>query len=81
MQVTPKFCNQFGKIGDAINKALSEYKQEVETRSFPGPINTPYKITATDVDAFANALQKMGSSEAANAAADAIENADKWKAA
>uniref|UniRef100_A0A0D3EL97 3-methyl-2-oxobutanoate hydroxymethyltransferase n=2 Tax=Oryza TaxID=4527 RepID=A0A0D3EL97_9ORYZ len=76
-KVTPKFCKQFGNVGHVINKALSEYKQEVETRSFPGPSHTPYKIAAADVDGFANALQKMGLDEAANAAAAAAENAEK----
>ncbi|KAH7659574.1 3-methyl-2-oxobutanoate hydroxymethyltransferase protein [Dioscorea alata] len=28
-KVTPKFCKQYGHVGEAINKALSEYKQEV----------------------------------------------------
>lgn len=58
-------------MGDVINKALSEYKQEVETQTFPGPSHTPYKITPTDVDGFADALQKMGLSDAADAAAAA----------
>ncbi|VAH74810.1 unnamed protein product [Triticum turgidum subsp. durum] len=75
-KVTPKFCKQFGNVGSVINKALSDYKQEVETRSFPGPSHTPYKITATDVDGFANALQKMGLGEAADAAAAAAENSE-----
>ena len=73
-QVTPKFCKQFGNVGNVINRALSEYKKEVETRTFPGPSHTPYKITPTDVDGFANALQKMGLSDAADAAAAAAEN-------
>ena len=74
LQVTPKFCKQFGSVGSVINKALSDYKQEVEARSFPGPSHTPYKITATDVDGFANALQKMGLGEAADAAAATAAN-------
>lgn len=76
-QVTPKFCKQFGNVGDVINKALSEYKQEVETRAFPGPSHTPYKITPTDVDGFANALHKMGLGDAADAAAAAAENSER----
>ncbi|KAJ6795505.1 3-methyl-2-oxobutanoate hydroxymethyltransferase [Iris pallida] len=70
-KVTPKFCKQFGHVGDAINKALSEYKQEVETKSFPGAAHTPYRISATEVDGFLSELQKMGLSEAASAAASA----------
>lgn len=63
-------------MGDAINKALSEYKQEVESRSFPGPAHTPYRISDADVDGFLNELQKMGLSEAATAAAAAAENVE-----
>jgi 3-methyl-2-oxobutanoate hydroxymethyltransferase len=76
-QVTPKFCKRFGNVGDVINKALSEYKKEVETETFPGPSHTPYKMTPTDVDGFANALQKMSLSDAADAAAAAAENSEK----
>ncbi|KAK9074269.1 hypothetical protein SSX86_006866 [Deinandra increscens subsp. villosa] len=43
-KVTPKFCKQFAQIGEGINKALSDYKQEVENRSFPGVTYSPYKI-------------------------------------
>nr|XP_010925828.2 3-methyl-2-oxobutanoate hydroxymethyltransferase 1, mitochondrial [Elaeis guineensis] len=75
-KVTPKFCKQFGHVGDAINKALSEYKQEVESRSFPGAAYTPYKISATDVDGFLKELQVMGLNEAATAAAAAAENVE-----
>ncbi|KAJ6849081.1 3-methyl-2-oxobutanoate hydroxymethyltransferase [Iris pallida] len=73
-KVTPKFCKQFGHVGDAINKALSEYKQEVETKSFPSAAHTPYRISAADVDGFLTELQKMGLSEAASAAASAAES-------
>lgn len=72
-KVTPKFCKQFGNVGDVINKALSEYKHEVESKSFPGATHTPYKISAADVDGFMNELGKMGLSEAASAAASAAE--------
>ncbi|KAJ6845525.1 3-methyl-2-oxobutanoate hydroxymethyltransferase [Iris pallida] len=75
-KVTPKFCKQFGHVGDAINKALSEYKQEVETKSFPSAAHTPYRISAADVDGFLTELQRMGLSEAASAAASAAESID-----
>lgn len=75
-KVSPKFCKQYGNVGEAINKALSEYKQEVEDRSFPGAAYTPYRINAADVDGFLSELQKMGLSEAASAAAAAAENVE-----
>ena len=54
-----------------INKALSEYKQEVENRSFPGAVHSPYKINNVEVDGFLKELQKMGLDKAAAAAAEA----------
>ncbi|KAF5946805.1 hypothetical protein HYC85_017033 [Camellia sinensis] len=37
-KVTPKFCKQYGQVGDVINKALSEYKEEV-TNGFVGELH------------------------------------------
>ncbi|KAM7472243.1 hypothetical protein LguiA_010426 [Lonicera macranthoides] len=68
-KVTPKFCKQFGQVGDVINKALLEYKEEVTKGSFPGAAHSPYKIGGADVDGFLNELQKLGLNEAAEAAA------------
>ncbi|KAK8913847.1 hypothetical protein KSP39_PZI024325 [Platanthera zijinensis] len=73
-KVTPKFCKQYGHVGDVINKALSEFKQEVGNRVFPGPSHTPYKITADDIDGFAKELGKLGLGEAASAATAAVED-------
>ncbi|CAL9099683.1 unnamed protein product [Musa textilis] len=73
-KVTPKFCKQYAHVGDVISKALSQYKEEVENRSFPSAVYTPYKISEADVDGFSNELQKMGLNEAASAAAAAGKN-------
>ncbi|KAI3818545.1 hypothetical protein L1987_12355 [Smallanthus sonchifolius] len=73
-KVTPKFCKQFAQVGEGINKALSEYKQEVENRSFPGAAYSPYRINPAEVDGFLKELQKMGLDKAAVAAAEAAEN-------
>ncbi|XP_057498455.1 3-methyl-2-oxobutanoate hydroxymethyltransferase 1, mitochondrial-like [Actinidia eriantha] len=72
-KVTPKFCKQYANVGEAINKALSEYKQEVTSGSFPGPAHTPYKINAADVDGFLNELHRLGLGKAASAAATVAE--------
>lgn len=77
IQVTPKFCKQYAQVGDVINKALLDYKEEVTNRSFPGPAHSPYKISAADVDGFLNELQKMGLDKAASAAAAANEQIEK----
>ncbi|KAK1369107.1 3-methyl-2-oxobutanoate hydroxymethyltransferase [Heracleum sosnowskyi] len=68
-KVTPKFCKQYGQIGEAINKALTEYKEEVKKGLFPGPAHNPYKISGEDVDGFLKELQKLGLDQAASAAA------------
>ncbi|THG22573.1 hypothetical protein TEA_024543 [Camellia sinensis var. sinensis] len=70
---------KYGQVGDVINKALSEYKEEVTNGSFPGPAHSLYKINTADVDGFLNELQKLGLDKAASAAATAaekIENAE-----
>ncbi|CAN4120086.1 unnamed protein product [Withania somnifera] len=72
-KVTPKFCKQFGHVGDVINKALLEYKEEVTNGSFPGSAHSPYKIGAADLDGFLSKLQKLGFGDAASAAATAAE--------
>lgn len=74
LQVTPKFCKQFALVGEVITKALSEYKQEVENRSFPGIMHSPYKINGAEVDGFMKELQKMGLDKAAAAVAEVAEN-------
>ena len=67
--MTPKFCKQFAQIGDVINKALLEYREEVSNGSFPGPLHSPYKISDADFNGFLKELQNMGLDEAASAAA------------
>ncbi|GAB4844532.1 3-methyl-2-oxobutanoate hydroxymethyltransferase 1, mitochondrial [Ancistrocladus abbreviatus] len=76
-KVTPKFCKQYGRVGDVINKALSDYKEEVTNGSFPGPSHSPYKISASDVSSFYNELQQLGLDKAASAAVEAAEKMGK----
>ncbi|KAF3573580.1 hypothetical protein F2Q69_00062378 [Brassica cretica] len=72
-KVTPKFCKQYAQVGEVINKALLEYKEEVSKHSFPGPSHSPYKISSNDLDGFLSELQKLGLDEAASAAAASAE--------
>ncbi|CAN0884513.1 3-methyl-2-oxobutanoate hydroxymethyltransferase 2, mitochondrial [Linum grandiflorum] len=72
-QVTPKFCKQFARVGDVINKALVEYKEEVSSGSFPGPDHSPYKISEADLSGFVDQLQKLGLNQAASSAAEASD--------
>ncbi|KAL9265287.1 3-methyl-2-oxobutanoate hydroxymethyltransferase 2, mitochondrial-like protein [Drosera capensis] len=76
-KVTPKFCKQYSQVGEVINKALSEYKEEVTNGSFPGPSHSPYNISPTDFTNFLNELQRMGLETAASAAAEAAEKIEK----
>ncbi|KAI5654214.1 hypothetical protein M9H77_31401 [Catharanthus roseus] len=75
-KVTPKFCKQYAHVGDVVNKALLEYKEEVTNGSFPSSAHSPYKISASDLDGFANELQKRGLTNAASAAHLALEKID-----
>lgn len=36
----PKFVKEFGEVGQAIERAIKSYADEVRTRSFPAPENT-----------------------------------------
>ncbi|KAG6477088.1 hypothetical protein ZIOFF_066340 [Zingiber officinale] len=73
-KVTRKFCKQYEQVGDAINKALSKYREEVESGSFPSAAYTPYRISEADVETFRKELESRGLNEAASAAAVAAEN-------
>lgn len=73
LQVTPKFCKQYARAGDVINKALLEYKEDVTNGSFPDAHHSPYKISETDANGFLNELQKLGLDKAASAASDAVQ--------
>ncbi|KAH8489022.1 hypothetical protein H0E87_024603 [Populus deltoides] len=72
-KVTPKFCKQYAHVGDVINKALVEYKEEVANGSFPGPAHSPYKINETEINGFMSELQKLGLDKAAASTAAAAE--------
>lgn len=79
MQVTPKFCKQYARVGDIINKALLEYKEDVMNGSFPGPPHTPYKISETDANDFLKELQRLGLDKAVSAASEAVQKVDSSK--
>ena len=36
----PRFVKEFGKVGEAIEKAIAMYAADVRGRQFPGPDNT-----------------------------------------
>lgn len=47
--------------------------------TFPGVAHSPYKIGATDIDGFLQALEKLGLGNAASAAADAAKKMEAQK--
>lgn len=57
VQVTPKFCKQFGAVGTAIQDALAAYREEVQAGVFPGPAHTPYKLAAQEAEVLASSLR------------------------
>ncbi|KAG5009139.1 hypothetical protein JHK87_017654 [Glycine soja] len=78
-KVTPKFCKQYARVGDVINKALLEYKEDVINGSFPDAHHSPYKISKTDADVFSTELQRLGLDKAASAASEAVQKMDTTK--
>ncbi|XP_045792457.1 3-methyl-2-oxobutanoate hydroxymethyltransferase 1, mitochondrial-like [Trifolium pratense] len=70
--VTPKFCKQYARVGDVINKALLDSKEAVINGSFPDVQHSPYKISETDGNGFLNEVQKLGFDKAASAASEAV---------
>ncbi|GAU26492.1 hypothetical protein TSUD_361250 [Trifolium subterraneum] len=72
-KVTPKFCKQYARVGDVINKALVDYKEDVINGSFPDAQHSPYKISETDANGFLNELQKLGFDKAASATSEAVQ--------
>ncbi|QHO51934.1 hypothetical protein HN51_021023 [Arachis hypogaea] len=78
-KVTPKFCKQYARVGDIINKALLEYKEDVTNGSFPDAHHSPYKISEADAEGFSNELQKLGFDKAASAASEAVQKLNATK--
>lgn len=71
--VAQKFCKQCARVGDVINKALVEYKEEVTNGSFPGLLHSPYKISEIEINGFISELQEFGFDKAAASTAAAGE--------
>eukprot|EP00803_Ostreobium_quekettii_P011619 evm.model.scf_692.2 EVM.evm.TU.scf_692.2 scf_692:13046-14395(+) len=72
-KVTPKFCKQYCRVGDVIQKALGEFRAEVESGMFPSPGYSPYKMKPEELEKFAEGLRKGGRAEAADAAESEYE--------
>lgn len=71
LQVTPKFCKQYAQVGLAINEALQQYKEDVESGSFPGPDFSPYEMCEEELDKLTTGLIDRG----LHAAVDSVASA------
>ena len=69
--MTPKFCKQYAEVGLAINEALQQYKEDVESGSFPGPDFSPYKMSAEELHKLTTGLIDRG----LHAAVDSVVSA------
>ncbi|KAI8472039.1 MAG: ketopantoate hydroxymethyltransferase [Monoraphidium minutum] len=70
-KVTPKFCKRYAEVGTAIQAALQAYREDVESREFPGLRYSPYSIKAHEVVALEAELAAAGMPEVARAVRDA----------
>jgi 3-methyl-2-oxobutanoate hydroxymethyltransferase len=60
-KVTPSFCKKYADVGNAIQQALEQYKNEVESGEFPTEKFSPYKMSAEEeklFDAFVKSSSK-----------------------
>lgn len=56
----PSFCKRYSKLGGEINESLTQYRQEVLEGVFPSNEFSPYKMSETEQERFA---QLMASDE------------------
>jgi len=59
-KVTPKFCKPFGRVGEEINRALSDFRDEVTAGAFPGEAFSPYTFVAGEEARLREALGMPG---------------------
>ena len=75
-KVTPKFCKQFGNVGQVVQEALQAYKSEVSSGAFPSAQFSPYKLAENEAAVFAEQLDAAGFSRAALAVTDMTQLSD-----
>jgi len=58
-QATPRFCKKYAKVGEMINEALQNYRDEVRNQTFPGETYSPYTfINKEEEELFQKELQR-----------------------
>jgi 3-methyl-2-oxobutanoate hydroxymethyltransferase len=68
LQVTPKFCKLYARIGEVVQEALSQYIDEVSTGAFPSTAYSPYRLEKNQLEPFVKELENRGFHAAAEAA-------------
>ena len=69
-KVTPKFCKQFGNVGEVVQAALQQYRAEVTNGEFPSAQFSPYKLAENEAASFAEQLDAAGFARVAYAVCD-----------
>lgn len=73
-KVTPKFCKQYAKVGQAIQEALAAFQTEVSERQFPSPRYSPYALREGEDVRLVDALRTKGLDLAAAAASGMLRD-------
>jgi len=58
-KVTPKFCKKYAQVGEAIQEALENYRDEVMQGKFPNETYSPYHISEEEYEKFVQEMQKL----------------------
>lgn len=66
-KVSPKFCKRYADVGHTIQDALTKYREEVTSRTFPGTAYSPYKISQQEVHSLIHQLEAEGMPDVAEA--------------
>ncbi|KAA8494129.1 3-methyl-2-oxobutanoate hydroxymethyltransferase 2, mitochondrial [Porphyridium purpureum] len=51
-KVVPKFCKRYARVGEYVNNALEQYRDEVRSRTFPDDAYSPYSIADDEFERF-----------------------------
>ena len=69
-KVTPKFCKQYGNVGEVVQTALQQYKAEVSNGDFPSQQYSPYKLSEIETAELLRTLHDQGYVDGSNAVGD-----------
>ncbi|GJQ11105.1 hypothetical protein GpartN1_g2896.t1 [Galdieria partita] len=56
-KVTPKFCKKYAQVGEAIQEALENYRDEVRNGEFPSETYSPYHMPKEEYEQFLQEIQ------------------------